>query len=46
MNNEHLFDLTSPPSGEFDTAQKCFDTSIIMQNKWLCSGARITLKII
>jgi len=28
MNNKQLFDLTSPPSAEFDTAQE-----IIMQNR-------------
>jgi len=29
MNNEQLFDLTSPPSAEFDTAQEL---------EQLCSG--------
>jgi len=33
MNNEQLFDLTSPPSAEFDTAKERFDTAIIMQNR-------------
>jgi len=33
MDNEQLFDLTSPPSAEFYTAQECFDTKIIMQNR-------------
>ena len=27
MDNEQLFDLTSHPSAEFDTAQKCLDTA-------------------
>ena len=33
MDNEQLFDLTSAPSAELDTAQECFDTAIIMQNR-------------
>jgi len=33
MNNEQLFDSTSPPSTEFDTAQECFVTAIIMQDR-------------
>jgi len=33
MDNEQLFVLTSPPSAEFDTAQECFDTAKIMQNR-------------
>jgi len=33
MNNKQLFDLTSLPSEEFDTAQDFFDTAIIMQNR-------------
>jgi len=32
MNNKQLFDLTSPPSAEFHTAQ-LLDTAIIMQNR-------------
>ena len=32
MNNKQLFDLTSPPSAEFDTAQELL-RSIIMQNR-------------
>ena len=33
MDNEQRFDLTSPHSAEFDTAQECFYTAIIMQNR-------------
>jgi len=33
MDNDHRFDLTSPHSAEFDTAQGCFDTAIITQNR-------------
>jgi len=33
MDNEQLFDLTSPPSAEFDTAQECFTTAISYKSK-------------
>jgi len=39
MNNKQIFDLTSPPSAEFDTAQElllyCNNHA---KTKWLCSG--------
>jgi len=39
MNNKELFDLTSPPSAEFDTAQEQFQyCNNHAKKELLCSG--------
>ena len=38
MNNKQLFDLTSPPSAEFDTAQELLQYCNNYARQGLCSG--------